>query len=53
MLFMPSRLVPLKRNGQKEIFKVSIPPLLGVNILSICVVCYGLWHSCSAGNLQG
>ena len=53
MLFMPSHLVPLKRSGPNENFKVSIFPLLGVNMLSIGVVCYGLWHSCSAGNLQG
>ena len=53
MLFMPSHLVPLERNGKKEIIKVSIPPLLGVKMLGICVACYGLWHSCLADNLWG
>ena len=53
MLFMPSCLVPLKGSGPIKNTKVSIFPLLGVNMLSIGVACYGLWHLCSAGNLWG
>ena len=50
MLFMPSHLVPLKRSGPNGNYKVSISPLLVINMLSIDVVCYVLWHLCLAGN---
>ena len=38
-----SFLVPLKGNGQSENFRVSISPMLVVNMLSFDVVCCVLW----------
>ena len=50
MLSIPSRVVHLKRSGQPRNSKMSISPFLVVDMLSIDVTCYVLWHLCLAGN---
>ena len=39
MLSLPPCLVPLKRNGLHENFRVSISPLLVANMLSFLMLC--------------